>query len=94
VLPNSILRPLSDAAMAEYRRPFSERDSRQTTLNWPRQLTIAGEPADIVGAQRAFCRTWPNQTEVTVSGRHFIQDDSPDEIGLAPTGWMATATST
>ena len=29
------------------------------------------------------CRTWPNQTEVTVTGVHFIQEDSPDEIGAA-----------
>jgi haloalkane dehalogenase len=32
---------------------------------------------------REFCRTWPNQKEVTVKGRHFLQEDSPDEIGAA-----------
>jgi len=30
-----------------------------------------------------MCRAWPNQTEVTVKGLHFIQEDSPDEIGQA-----------
>ena len=39
--------------------------------------------AILIGAQREFCRTWPNQSEVTVKGLHFIQEDSPDEIGLA-----------
>jgi haloalkane dehalogenase len=36
-----------------------------------------------VGRQRGVCRAWPNQTEVTVKGLHFIQEDSPDEIGQA-----------
>jgi haloalkane dehalogenase len=35
------------------------------------------------GRQREFCRTWPNQTEVTVKGIHFVQEDSPIEIGSA-----------
>ena len=35
------------------------------------------------GRARDFCRTWPNQEEVTVEGLHFIQEDSPDEIGEA-----------
>jgi haloalkane dehalogenase len=37
----------------------------------------------LVGAQREFCRAWPNQREVTVRGSHFIQEDSPAEIGRA-----------
>ncbi|MCP4624659.1 MAG: haloalkane dehalogenase, partial [bacterium] len=32
---------------------------------------------------RDFCRTWSNQQEVTVKGNHFVQEDSPDEIGQA-----------
>ncbi|MCY4505974.1 MAG: haloalkane dehalogenase, partial [Acidobacteria bacterium] len=39
--------------------------------------------AILTGAQREFCRGWRNQEEVTVRGRHFIQEDSPDEIGQA-----------
>jgi haloalkane dehalogenase len=38
---------------------------------------------------REFCRTWPNQTEVTVAGSHFVQEDSPDEIGRAVAEWLA-----
>ena len=37
----------------------------------------------IKGRTLEFCRTWPNQTEVTVKGVHFLQEDSPDEIGKA-----------
>ena len=118
VLPSSIMRKLTDEEMAEYRAPFVEKDNRQITLNWPRQIPIAGEPAHmvalvqqyadwlrqcavpklfinaepgsiLVGAQREFCRTWPNQKEVTVEGLHFLQEDSPDEIGHALADWIA-----
>jgi haloalkane dehalogenase len=48
------------------------------------KLFVNAEPGSIlVGAQREFCRAWPNQREVTVAGRHFIQEDSPAEIGAA-----------
>jgi len=48
------------------------------------KLFINAEPGSIlVGRQRDFCRTWPNQQEVTVKGIHFIQEDNPDEIGQA-----------
>ena len=46
------------------------------------------ERADaLVGPQRELCRRWPNQTEVTVKGLHFVQEDSPDEIGEAVARW-------
>jgi haloalkane dehalogenase len=44
--------------------------------------------AILVGRQREFCRGWPNQTEVTVPGLHFIQEDSPDDIGRAIAAWL------
>jgi haloalkane dehalogenase len=48
------------------------------------KLFISAEPgAILVGRAREFCRTWRNQQEVTVKGIHFIQEDSPDEIGVA-----------
>jgi haloalkane dehalogenase len=53
------------------------------------KLFINAEPGAILtGAQRDFCRSWPNVTEVTVPGSHFIQEDSPDEIGRALRAWM------
>ena len=48
------------------------------------KLFINADPgAILIGKQREFCRSWPNQEEVTVMGTHFIQEDSPDEIGKA-----------
>src|SRR5262249_59650160 len=48
------------------------------------KLLIVGEPGAIVrGRTLEFCRTWPNQTEVRVKGMHFLQEDSPGEIGNA-----------
>ena len=117
VLPGSVLRKLGEAEMAEYRRPFLEREQRWPTLTWPRQIPIAGEPSDVVriaesysqwmaaneipklfvnadpgailiGAPREFCRNWKNQTEVTVPGSHFIQEDSGPAIGQAIAAWM------
>ena len=53
------------------------------------KLFINAEPGAILrGAARDFCRTWPNQSEVTVDGIHFIQEDSADEIGQAIVGWL------
>ena len=118
VLPGSILRDLDDAEMAEYRRPFADPgEGRRPTLTWPRQIPIAGDPADVVeiaeayaaylkssdvkklfinaepgailaGEMRELCRTFPNQTEVTVAGSHFIQEDSPEEIAAAIAAWI------
>lgn len=117
VLPASILRDLTQEEHDEYRRPFLEPEHRRPTLTWPREIPLAGEPADVVeivqsyadwlptsgipklfvnaepgailtGPQREFARTWDNQTEVTVSGNHFIQEDSPHEIGRAIADWL------
>ena len=61
--------------------------------NWLSQssipkLFINAEPgAILIGEQREFCRSWPNQEEVTVKGNHFLQEDSPDEIGIAIAAW-------
>lgn len=113
ILPNSIIRDLSQEEHDNYRAPWLEPgEGRRPMLTWPRQIPIEGEPADVVevvetygawlarsevpklfinadpgsillGEQRDFCRSWPNQTEVTVKGLHFIQEDSPREIGEA-----------
>ena len=54
------------------------------------KLFINADPGSIlVGKQREFCRSWPNQTEVTVKGLHFVQEDSPEEIGQAVAAWHA-----
>jgi haloalkane dehalogenase len=117
VLPGSVIRALTEAEMAEYRRPFARREDRWPTLAWPRAIPIGGEPADVaarvrayadwmegneipklfvnaepgailIGAQREFCRSWRNQREVTVPGKHFIQEDSGRAIGEAVAEWI------
>ena len=53
------------------------------------KLFINAEPGTIlVGRQRECCRKWKNQQEITVTGSHFIQEDSPHEIGEAINTWM------
>lgn len=53
------------------------------------KLFINADPGSIlVGPQREFCRSWPNQTEVAVKGLHFVQEDSPVEIGQSVAQWM------
>lgn len=55
------------------------------------KLFINAEPgAILVEGMREFCRSWPNQTEVTVAGSHFVQEDSPTEIGEAIAAWRRT----
>lgn len=117
VLPGSVLRKLTEAEMTEYRKPFLNREDRWPTLTWPRQIPIAGEPAEVVaivdsyakwmsendvpklfvnaepgailiGELREFCRNWKNQSEVTVPGSHFIQEDSGPVIGRAISDWI------
>ena len=118
ILPGSILRELSEAEMAEYRRPFLEPgEDRRPTLTWPRQIPLGGEPVDVVeivgaysewlttcavpklfvnaepgailtGPMRKTARGFANQSEVTVRGLHFIQEDSGAEIGERISKWI------
>ena len=54
------------------------------------KLFVNGDPGFLLtGAPRDFCRTFPNQQEVTVRGTHFVQEDSPDEIGRAVADFVA-----
>ena len=54
------------------------------------KLFVNAEPGSIlVGTQREFCRSWPNQQEVTVPGVHFIQEDSGVAIGQAVAAWLS-----
>ncbi len=55
------------------------------------KLFVNCEPGSIlVGSQREFARSWPNQREVTVAGSHFVQEDSPHEIGEAIHDWLGS----
>ena len=116
VLPNAIIRNLTETEMDIYRKPFLKEIDRRPTLDWPRQIPINNEPEEVckivddysswmsineipklfinadpgsilTGKQREFCRNWNNQQELTVKGNHFIQEDSPKEIGEAISNW-------
>lgn len=64
VLPGSILRDLTEGEMAEYRRPFLEPgEDRRPTLTWPRQIPIAGEPADVDQIVAAYSH-WLSQSDI------------------------------
>jgi len=54
------------------------------------KLFINADPGSILtGRQREFCRSWPNQSEVTVPGSHFVQETSPEQISAAIASWLA-----
>lgn len=119
LLPSVLMHPLTEAAHAEYRRPFlASGEDRRATLAGPRQLPIAGELADtvvivatyaeflaqseqipklfinaspgafLVGYAREVVRSWPNLTEVTVEGNHFVPEDSPQALCEALLAWL------
>jgi len=53
------------------------------------KLFIDADPGAILtGPQREFCRSWPNQSEARVSGLHYVQEDSGDEIGRLIAEWV------
>jgi len=55
----------------------------------PKLFINCDHPSAILsGALREYCRTWPAQTEVTVQGIHYPQEDSPDEVGQALASWL------
>ncbi len=54
------------------------------------KLFITADPGTISADERAFCRSWPNQAEVTVPGLHFLQEDSPGQIGQALARWYSS----
>jgi haloalkane dehalogenase len=59
------------------------------TSEVPKMFINAEPGAILTGGMRDFCRTWPNQSEVTVKGIHFIQEDSPSQIADTLAAWVA-----
>lgn len=53
----------------------------------PKLFVNANPGVLIIGAVRDYVRSWRNLSEVTVSGLHFLQEDSPHEIGEALVTW-------
>ena len=54
-----------------------------STSDIPKLFVNADPGTILIGPQREFCRTWPNQKEMTIAGSHFVQEDAPVEIGQA-----------
>jgi haloalkane dehalogenase len=52
------------------------------------KLFIRSEPGTMQPSSIEFCHRWPAQSEVVVSGRHYPQEDSPDEVGSALAAWL------
>ncbi|MCP4386370.1 MAG: haloalkane dehalogenase [Hyphomicrobiales bacterium] len=111
--------PLPDDIMAEYNRPFPTPESRKPVLNWPRQIPIAGEPADVYEVVKANSNWLPTSTLPKLMfhvdpgaiipmelaemlkgslqnletvylgpGGHFLQEEYPDDIGIALAAWL------
>ncbi len=119
MLPGVTQRTLTQVEMAEYRRPFlAPGEDRLPTLQWPREVPLSGEPADVAermgaysgwlksstvpklfidaepgvfvtGSVRDLARSLPNQRIVTVPGLHFVQEDSPEQVGRAIADWLS-----
>jgi haloalkane dehalogenase len=54
------------------------------------KLFIGAEPGVLLtGSARDLCRTFPNQKEISVPGIHYLQEDSPEEIGQAVRAFIA-----
>lgn len=88
VLLGSIQRPLSDAVKAEYRRPFlNPGEDRRPTLSWPRQIPIAGEPADVVEVVKDYSQ-WLATSPVPKLYFHAtpgVIDSSPNQVAFSRT---------
>ena len=86
-LIREIARARAGIVIADFKRNmvFRRISARLRALNL---VKVADYCAILTGPQRDFCRSWPNQVEVTVKGIHFIQEDSPNEIGQTIADWL------
>lgn len=60
-----------------------------SSTHLPKLFVNAAQGHGTAGAARELCRSWPNQREITVQARHYLQEDCPHEIGAALAGWLA-----
>ena len=120
LLPNAVLRDLSEAELAAYRCPYLDKSSRKPTLVWASQIPIAGQPPETEAVIKAYgewltetaipklhfyvspggslnppevaqwtAQHFPNiETHYLGEGLHYMQEDYPQEIGLAIADWM------
>lgn len=79
-----------DGEPADVTKVIADYASWLETADVPKLFIDADPGIILTGAQRDYCRSWPHQSEVRVKGLHFIQEDSPDEIGQALADWLKT----
>ena len=79
-----------------HREPADDHKIIQNYADWlsvselPKLLVNTTAGHALIGPNREFCRTWPNQTEITVAGKHYYQEDAPHELGRALDDWYAS----
>ena len=83
-----------DGEPVEVREIVADYADWLATSDVPKLLVVADPGAILTGGQLEFCRRWPNQREVTVAGNHFLQEDSPDDIGSAIATWLRDRAAT
>ncbi|MBW2244707.1 MAG: haloalkane dehalogenase [Deltaproteobacteria bacterium] len=59
-----------------------------TTTDLPKLWFDVSEGVLVTGARREFAKGLPNQQVIQVTGRHFVQEDAPDEIGRGLANWI------
>jgi haloalkane dehalogenase len=75
--------------------PADNREIIQAYADWmatntiPKLFVNTTDGHALIGRNREFCRGWPNQTEITVTGKHYYQEDSPHELGRAIAEWWS-----
>ena len=79
-----------DGEPADVHQIMTEYGEWLSTSQVPKLFVNAKPGSILVGKPRKFCRSWPNQKEITVAGLHFVQEDAPDEIGKAIAEWHGT----
>ncbi|BCF95038.1 haloalkane dehalogenase [Paraburkholderia largidicola] len=73
-----------------YARVKRYSDWLSTSLDVPKLFINAEEGHGTAGAAREFCRTWPNQKEISLKARHYVPEDCPHEIGEALAEFVRT----
>jgi haloalkane dehalogenase len=82
--------PFRDEGPADVVERVSAYADWLATSDVPKLFVDADPGSILVGAQREIALSWPQQRVVRVPGSHFLQEDSPDEIGAAVASWLQT----
>jgi haloalkane dehalogenase len=81
VFPRDI--PFDGEPSDMYTRVRQYSDWMAASTHLPKLFINASQGHGTAGDARAYCRRWPNQTEITVEAKHYVPEDCPHEIGAA-----------